>query len=320
MNFTGFYGNPQLKNQLSASFQKGHFSHCCLLSGPDGSGKKTLATLLSAALQCQAQGQRPCRVCPSCKKVFSGTHPDVIWVDDPDRVTIPVETVRQYRADAFIRPNEGRRKIYCFPRAQALNPAGQNALLKLIEEPPDYAVFFLLVPRADVLLSTVRSRCTELHLSALTQEELLQALALRFPGRSQTQLAQAAADADGILGRAIAALESEAGAPAADLSAFAKAFSEKDELALLQLLTPMEKLKREQFSAVLESWQALLADAACFRAGGAAKSPEARLLGEKRTARELLRAYEQLRDSLSYCRGNIGLGHLCGALAVQLKL
>ena len=186
MQFGGFLGNEQLKQRLQTAFAKNQVSHCYLIAGPKGSGKRTLAVQMAAALQCVGE-HPPCRSCPQCHKALSGTHPDVIWVDDPDRVSIPVEKVRQTRADAFIRPNEGRKKIYIFPQAQKLNPAGQNALLKLIEEPPSYGVFLLLCDNADKLLATVRSRCVELHLSALEPELMRQELARRFPQAAEQE-------------------------------------------------------------------------------------------------------------------------------------
>ena len=84
-------------------------------------------------------------------------------VDDPEKKTIPVKLVRDACTDLYIRPNEGQRKIYLFPRAQDLNQQGQNVLLKSIEEPPPYGTFLLLAEHAEQLLPTIRSRCVELR-------------------------------------------------------------------------------------------------------------------------------------------------------------
>ena len=131
MEFPGFLGNDQLKASLSAAVDRQRAAHFYLLSGPRGAGKRTLARLLAAALLCQAPNGRPCGQCGSCRKVLSGSHPDVIPVDDPDKKTVSVETVRRAREDLFIRPNEGERKIYYVPRAQDLGLPGQNALFPL---------------------------------------------------------------------------------------------------------------------------------------------------------------------------------------------
>lgn len=317
MEFPGLIGNEQLKTRLSNTLAKGQLSHCYLISGRKGSGKKTLAKILAAALQCTGNSTVPCGSCAACRKVQADTHPDVITVDTPDRVTIPVDTVRQMRADAFIRPNEGKKKIYLFPRAQALNPAGQNALLKLLEEPPPYGVFFLLTDNADALLPTVRSRCVELSMAPLTKAQLIPVLKARFPEQPESDLIRHAEACGGALGRALE-LAGQQAASSLSAAPFAAAFAAGDALALLELTVRLEKAGREQFSATLQSWQTLLYQALQLRAGLPAASQDAQLLGEARTTRELLTAYRYLQTALEACSGNVGIGHLCGALAVQL--
>ena len=105
MEFPGFYGNEQLKANLSVAIDRGQSGHFYLISGPAGSGKKTLAGILMAALLCSSPGYRPCGTCNPCRKVLSGNHPDLITVDDDEHKTIPVALIRQARSDLFIRPN-----------------------------------------------------------------------------------------------------------------------------------------------------------------------------------------------------------------------
>ena len=113
-------------------------AHSYLLCGPAGSGKHTLARILCAAMECEKDGAAvPCGVCPGCRKALAGIHPDVITVDDPDHKAMTVDPIRAARSDMFIRPNEGRRQIYVIPRGQDMNESAQNALLKILEEPPD---------------------------------------------------------------------------------------------------------------------------------------------------------------------------------------
>ena len=207
MGFETLLGNEALKQRLSAALAKGQLSHCYLLSGPEGSGKHTLARLLAAAMQC-TQPQKPCFHCAQCRKVLDGMHPDVITVDEPDKKSISVKQVRDACADLYIRPNEGAKKIYVFPRAQELNPQGQNALLKCIEEPPAYGVFLLLADNPNKLLPTVRSRCTELKLLPLPQEVLLAQLKKEFPTAAREDLLAAASRSGGFLGQAKQLLES----------------------------------------------------------------------------------------------------------------
>lgn len=314
MEFYGFLGNEQLKTRLSGMFRREKASHCYLISGPEGSGKHTLATLLAAALQCTGGGEVPCRRCPQCRKLFSGSHPDFISVDDETRKTIPVEQIRNTCADVFVRPNEGRRKIYLFPHAEKLTPADQNTLLKVLEEPPDYAVFLLLAPNPGLLLPTVRSRCAELHLSPLPESVLLPALRQRCPGRSEAEYRRAAVS--GYLGHAVAALEQAE--PSPKTAAFLEAFAARDTLGMLEALTSMEKWKREQLLPVLQEWEALLTEALSARCGAPVRNPALQAVCDRRTAREILEAVEALRQAEIWCNANVGAGAICGALAVKL--
>ena len=99
MGFSQLLGNEPLKAQLSAAFAHDKLSHCFLLTGPEGSGKHTLARLLAAAMECEGK-DRPCCACAACRKVLSDIHPDVITVDTPERKTVPVERIRALQADA----------------------------------------------------------------------------------------------------------------------------------------------------------------------------------------------------------------------------
>lgn len=313
MEFTGFLGNEQLKTRLRGMFRREKASHCYLISGPDGSGKHTLATLLAAALQCTG-GEVPCRRCPQCRKVFSGSHPDLVTVDDETRKTLPVAQIRAVCADVFIRPNEGKRKIYLFPHAEKLTPACQNTLLKVLEEPPAYAVFLLLAPNPGLLLPTVRSRCAELHLSPLPESVLLPALRQRCPGHGEDAYRQAAAS--GYLGQAVAALEQTE--PSPKTAAFLEAFAARDALGMLETLTSMEKWKREQLLPVLQEWEALLTKALSARCGAPVQDQALQAVRDRRTAREILEAVEALRQAEVWCNANVGAGAICGALAVKL--
>ena len=155
MGFGSLLVNDSLKEHLHTAFARGRASHFYLISGPEGSGKRTLARLLSAAFLCQ-QGDKPCLTCPACRKVMQNVHPDVITVTDPEHKNVAVKIVRSIRDDLYIRPNEGSHKIYILP--QSLGTEGQNALLKVLEEPPAYGVFLVLTENPETILPTVRSR------------------------------------------------------------------------------------------------------------------------------------------------------------------
>ena len=315
MEFAGFLGNPDLKQRLSASFGTGRGSHCYLLSGPEGSGKHTLANILAAAMQCPADSP-PCRRCNACRKALSGIHPDIITVDDPEKKSVSVELIRQLQTDAYIRPNEGQRKVYLIPRAMDMTDSAQNALLKLIEEPPAYAVFFLLADTPEKLLPTVRSRCAELRLEPVAAAEALPWLAAQFPDRSRDTLLAAHRRAGGYLGQAAALLQEALYAP--QTLEFAAAYERKDILMLTQILCAMEKLPRAKLQELLTQWRQLLADAMVVRTG-LTGSEEASSIGRSRTGADLSAALRILQQALDACAANIGTGHICGWLAAVLR-
>ena len=199
MGFEVLLGNERLKENLTGSLSRGRISHFYLISGPEGSGKRTLARLLAAAILCQGEG-KPCGTCLPCRKVMEDNHPDFITVVDPEHKNVAVKLVRQIRDDVFIRPNESDYKIYLFP--QELGIEGQNALLKILEEPPKHGVFILLADTPEKLLPTVRSRCTELNLTGLSPEVLERQLGRDFPNASPEDIRGVIARSGGFLGQA----------------------------------------------------------------------------------------------------------------------
>ena len=237
MAFETLLGNDRLKQNLRSSLERGHISHFYLISGPKGSGKHTLAKLLEEAILCEGS-HRGCGSCVHCRKMRSGNHPDFITVEDPEHKNVAVKIVRQIREDMFVRPNEASYKIYLFP--QELGIEGQNALLKILEEPPAYGVFLLLTDNPDKLLPTVRSRCTELKLQALEEKVIRNQLRLDFPKATEEDIAAAMLRSGCLLGQARELLESGDALPP-QTESFVKAFANRDALLMTETLVPMEK-------------------------------------------------------------------------------
>ena len=313
MSFDALLGNEQLKNDLARSLRTGHISHCYLITGPQGSGKHTLARLLAAAILCQGR-DKPCGVCHPCRKVLEGGHPDFITWEDPDHQKIPVKLIREtFRPDVFIKPNESEHKIYMI--SQELGLEGQNALLTILEEPPAYAVFLLLADNPEKLLPTVRSRCRELKLSALPRQLLEERLSRDFPQASREDLRRAAKRSGGFLGQAKALLEEGLSLPP-QTAAFVRAFAGGDALALTELLVPMEKWKRDALIPVLSGWLALLEAAL---AGYREISTLAGEIAARRTAPDIYRAIQALQKALTYAQSNVSPGAICGWLAWALR-
>ena len=316
MGFEGLLGNDRLKENLTRSLSRGKGGHFYLISGPEGSGKRTLARLLAAALMCSAPN-RPCCSCSQCRKVMNSTHPDFITVDDPEKKTVPVELIRQARADMYIQPNEGQRKIYLFPRAQDMGIPGQNALLKVLEEPPAYGVFLLLADNPQKLLTTVRSRCVELSLSPLPEELLKRELRSRFPEVQNDTLSAVCVRSGGYLGQALSLLSGDS-AVLPETEDLIRAFAAKSRIGLAQVLVTMEKWKRDRLLDALLQWKTLFAEALACRGGGTAVSPLARELSARRGPDELLHAIGQLDKCMEYAQGNVSPAAICGYLVWAL--
>ncbi len=316
MGFDALLGNEQLKENLVSARRKGRLSHFYLISGPEGSGRHTLADLLAAAMLCQ-EPDGPCGVCHSCRKVLGHSHPDYQVIDDPEKKTVPVDLIREARSDLFIRPNEGDRKIYLFPRAQDMGIPGQNALLKVLEEPPEYGVFLLLTDHPEKLLPTVRSRCVELKLRALPESVLLEKLRQEFPQGTEESFRSAAVRSGGYLGQARKLMESS-GLSEHTLR-FAQAYAARDVYGLVSVLVSMEKWKRDALNTTLSQWRELLELALVSRSGLPAGGKEAGVIAATRNPRELMEHCNVLQKAMDYAQGNVSCGAVCGWLSWALR-
>lgn len=315
MGFEALLGNERLKENLINSLHRDRLSHFYLISGPEGSGKHTLARLLAAALMCTG-GNRPCRRCESCRKVLDNVHPDFITVEDPEHKNVAVKIIRQVRDDVFVRPNESALKIYFLP--QSLGVEGQNALLKILEEPPAYGVFILLTDNSEKLLPTVRSRCVELKLQPLPAQVLRKALQAEFPEADSAAVDAAISRSGGYLGQAKAMLSGEQSQVRQTLDVV-QAFCAWDSLLLTQTLVSMEKWKREQLIDVLQQWLAIWEEALACRSGMAALSPLSARLAAQRSAAQLSEAARNLQKAIEYAQSNVSPAAVCGWLTWALR-
>jgi hypothetical protein len=164
----------------------------------------------------------------------------------------------------------------------------------------------------------VRSRCTELKLTALPEKELKRALEAQFPDAEPEAIDSAMARSGGFLGQAQQLLK-DGGALAPQTESFAAAITEKNVLLLTQTLAPMEKWKRDQLLPVLQQWDRLVTEALMSRAGMAAVSGVARRLGEARNPRELSAMQESIAKAIEYTQSNVSTGAVCGWLAWELR-
>ena len=193
------YGDNML--QLMRSVQAGRIVHALLLAGPRGSGKRTVARLFAQAMVCQG-ADKPCGVCPACKRFLAGTHPDAHFVrPEKDRRSIGVDAVRALIDALSLRSYEGGRPIAIIEQADAMTPSAQNALLKTLESPPGDVMFFLITDAPGALLSTIVSRCQTVRFHDLSVGDCADVLARR--GLSPERARRLAELAQGSVGRAL---------------------------------------------------------------------------------------------------------------------
>ena len=325
MNLSLLAGNEPVKRLLAAEHGSRGLSHAYILSGEAGSGKRTLAKLLAAVFLCEGEGETPCLTCPHCRKVMRDIHPDLIRVGD-DGSGINVAQARALRSDAYIRPNEGRRKVYLVENAQAMNANAQNALLKLLEEGPAYAAFLLLTDHASALLPTIRSRCQVLPLSPVSSREAEHYLRVRFPDRTDGEIAHAVHHSDGLLGLGVALLEGNDGDRPARAGAvrLVELLAGGEELPLLEFAITLEKWDRDALEEFFGESISLLRHALVLSAGGnpgegdEKKLQVARKAAGALTPKALLEGVALLNKLRAACAFHAGAGHLAGWLCAAL--
>jgi len=205
LSFNDFLGNSSVIQTLSAMIRGGRLPHALLLCGEEGLGKRTLAQMIAAAYLCEAdQAHRPCGKCAACSAVFSGTAADLVYIRPPaGKTTISVEQIREVVEDAIKTPRVFSRSIYLIEQAHLMTQQAQNALLKSLEEPSEWAVFILLASDPQALLATIRSRTVALMLSPVSAEEAKVRLRALCPGKKDGEYLAAAQAADGNIGLAM---------------------------------------------------------------------------------------------------------------------
>lgn len=171
--FTDVIGQEQIKEHLQNAISMNKVSHAYILNGERGSGKEYIAKVFSATLQCEKGEIEPCMECHSCKQAVSGNQPDIIFVSHEKPNTISVEDIRaQINNDIVIKPYSSPRKIYIINEGEKMTVQAQNALLKTLEEPPEYAVILILTSNVDTLLPTILSRCVVLNMKPVPDDKI----------------------------------------------------------------------------------------------------------------------------------------------------
>lgn len=162
-------GNKQVKNELKNIVQNGDVLHSYMFIGPDGIGKKEIAKEFAKMILCQTKKEN-CS-CKSCISFDNGNNPDFKMIQE-DGNYIKIGQIRELIEKIYEKPIESDKKVYIIDNSDKMNPEAQNALLKTLEEPPEYIVLILITSNADNILNTVKSRCIKVTFEKLSNEEI----------------------------------------------------------------------------------------------------------------------------------------------------
>jgi DNA polymerase-3 subunit delta' len=171
--FSDIIGQDMIKEHLMNALKTGNISHAYIINGERYSGKEFIAKIFAMAIQCEKGDIDPCNECHACKQALSGNQPDIIHLTHEKPNVITVDDIReQINSDIVIKPYACDRKIYIINEAEKMNVQAQNALLKTLEEPPEYAVIIILTTNVDALLPTILSRCVVLNMKPVDDEKV----------------------------------------------------------------------------------------------------------------------------------------------------
>ncbi|MBO5715324.1 MAG: hypothetical protein J6S23_02885 [Clostridia bacterium] len=185
-NFSNIIANDELCSYFAKAIEFSSLSHAYILLGAKGTGKHTLARLVSAALSCENKDDEnaslPCLECNNCQKIMNGISPDVIYVSrEEDKATLGVESIRFIKDDVAFFPNDSDFKIYIIEDAHTMTAQAQNAFLLTLEEPPKYAIFILLCEHTENILETIKSRAPILRMKTPQRDEAVEFLKSNYP-------------------------------------------------------------------------------------------------------------------------------------------
>jgi DNA polymerase-3 subunit delta' len=319
------YGNDQLLKTMNSMILNDRAAHSLLLYGEKGCGKKLIARYYTELLLCEhPTDDGPCGVCTSCRNVEKDIHPDVIYPEKTGKLGgYSVDTARQIISDAFIKPNNNSgRKIYIFRDCHNLDIRTQNTLLKIVEEPPDYAYFIFTAEAKTEFLPTIISRCVCLAAYIASQEDSENALA--DEGFKPEEIQKAVECFHGNIGLCRDFILDESLRKQVDLTkSLADSIIRKDEYSLNAAFSSAGK-ERFEVKTVLMLLDKLVRDAAVL-----GENKEAKLIGCSRqsaerlagliTAWQAVRIHRYIERSWAAIEANAGIPLALTALSAEIS-
>lgn len=234
-------GNERLAATVGSMLSSNRIPHAVLIEGEGGTGKTELASFLCRAAVCE-RDDRPCGACDGCRLQATGNHPDVSYIaPEKDRKTISVNQIRDIITAAAIRPQKSHRRVFVIDPGDSMTPQAQNALLKVLEEPPASVIFILTAVSKTAMLETVVSRCAVLTVGIPDEKSATEYIAAKV-NRDREEIAEACKAARGSIGRALNILKKKSASAAAKTAeSFAELIQSGSQYDLLKVLLPLEK-------------------------------------------------------------------------------
>lgn len=189
-SFDEIKGNNLIINLLQNSIKNDRVNHLYIIDGEKRSGKTMLAKTFAKTLLCEKGSINPCNCCSSCKSFDGDNNPDVFYITNKDNKSIGVDIIREdINENVLIRPFKYKYKVYLIENFNLLTVGAQNAFLKTLEEPPEYAIFLLMTKNYSDLLETILSRSVILKLKPLGKKDLLSYINETYPNENADVLA-----------------------------------------------------------------------------------------------------------------------------------
>jgi len=338
--FTSVLGNADTKARLFGMIKSKALPHALLISGPLGSGRRTLAKEIAAALNCENRDSEahalPCGACNSCKRISEGNFPDVKHlVRTGGKASIGAQEIRDFREDMFLSATEAEQKIYIIEEAELMTSAAQNALLKVLEEPPPKVYIFLITVSAEMMLTTIRSRAQLIQMEIFDSEMLktyvteLSAEARLLDKSDRDKLLSVLLSSGGVIGRALSRLDEKSVKETEErrkrITDFLAALPKKASFAKLYSATFAFPQKRDELKDILEELTSAIRDLIIIKTAKDISlsffhsTEEAEEYSLSGGIKRLMNIYEIIQSACSDIDRNVLIQTLLTDLAVKVK-